>query len=123
MVVGSVVLCGLVLLVSAVSKVRSGADYAEFVASVPAFGVPARWTRLFAAVTVVAEFVIAGLLLPAAVLVPVGFGAGRWLAGLGGGVVRCADRRGVACGGPRVWCGVPLFRAGTDRARSSACGA
>jgi hypothetical protein len=83
MVVGSVVLCGLVLLVSAVSKVRSGADYAEFVASVPAFGVPARWTRLFAAVTVVAEFVIAGLLLPAAVLVPVSLGAGRWLAGLG----------------------------------------
>ena len=83
MTVGSAVLCGLVFLVSAVSKVRSAADYAEFAASVPAFGVPARWTRLFAAVTVGAELVIAVLLLPAAVLVPVGIGAGRWLAGLG----------------------------------------
>lgn len=60
---GAVVLCGLVLLVSAVSKVRSRADYAEFAGSVPAFGIPARWTRLFAVLTVVAEFVIAGLLL------------------------------------------------------------
>lgn len=59
----AVVLCGLVLLVSGVSKVRSRSDYAEFVASVPAFGVPARWTRLFAVLTVVAEFVIALLLL------------------------------------------------------------
>lgn len=60
---GAVVLCGLVLLVSAASKVRGRSDYAEFVASVPAFGIPARWTRLFAVLTVVAEFVIALLLL------------------------------------------------------------
>lgn len=60
---GAVVLCGLVLLVSAVSKVRGRSDYAEFVASVPAFGIPARWTSLFAVLTVVAEFVIALLLL------------------------------------------------------------
>lgn len=60
---GAAVLCGLVLLVSAVSKVRGRSDYADFVASVPAFGVPARWTRLFALLTVVAEFVIAVLLL------------------------------------------------------------
>lgn len=60
---GAVVLCGLVLLVSAVSKVRGRSDYAEFVASVPAFGIPVRWTRLFAVLTVVAEFVIALLLL------------------------------------------------------------
>ncbi|NKE60076.1 hypothetical protein FXN61_26055 [Lentzea sp. PSKA42] len=60
---GALVLCGLVLLVSAVSKVRGRTDYAEFVASVPAFGIPARWTRLFAVLTVVAEFVIAALLL------------------------------------------------------------
>ena len=68
---GAAVLCGLVLLVSALSKVRSSADYAEFVASVPAFGIPARWTRLFAVLTVTAEFVIAVLLL-ASVFV------GRW---------------------------------------------
>jgi uncharacterized membrane protein YphA (DoxX/SURF4 family) len=60
---GAVVLCGLVLLVSAVSKVRGRSDYADFVASVPAFGIPARWTRLFAVLTVAAEFVIALLLL------------------------------------------------------------
>ncbi|PWK85036.1 hypothetical protein C8D88_107243 [Lentzea atacamensis] len=60
---GAVVLCGIVLLVSAVSKVRSRSDYAEFVASVPAFGIPARWTRLFAVLTVVAEFATAALLL------------------------------------------------------------
>jgi uncharacterized membrane protein YphA (DoxX/SURF4 family) len=60
---GAVVLCGVVLLVSAVSKVRGRSDYAEFVASVPAFGIPARWTGLFAVLTVVAEFVIALLLL------------------------------------------------------------
>lgn len=67
------VLCGLVLLVSALSKVRSGTDYADFVASVPAFGVPARWTRFFAVTTVVAEFVIALLLLGSVL-------AGRWSA-------------------------------------------
>lgn len=77
--VGAMVLCGLVLLVSSASKLRSRADYAEFVASVPAFGIPARWTRLFAAVTVVAEAVIAVLLLPGAALMVLG--AGRWLAG------------------------------------------
>jgi uncharacterized membrane protein YphA (DoxX/SURF4 family) len=60
---GAVVLCGVVLLVSAVSKVRGRSDYAEFVASVPAFGIPARWTRLFAVLTVTAEFVIALVLL------------------------------------------------------------
>lgn len=64
----STVLCGLVLVVSAVSKVRSRTDYAEFVASVPAFGVPARWTRLFAVATVVAEFVNAALLLASVVV-------------------------------------------------------
>lgn len=68
---GAVVLCGLVLLVSAVSKVRGKSDYADFVASVPAFGIPARWTRLFAVLTVTAEFVIA-LLLLASVFI------GRW---------------------------------------------
>jgi hypothetical protein len=64
----AVVLCGLVLLVSAVSKVRGRSDYAEFVASVPAFGIPARWTSLFAVLTVVAEFVIALLLLASLVI-------------------------------------------------------
>ena len=81
--VGATVLCGLVLLVSAVSKVRSGKDYAEFVASVPAFGIPSRWIRLFAAVTVAAEIASAALLLPAALLIAVGSTAGRWLAGAG----------------------------------------
>jgi hypothetical protein len=81
--VGAMVLCGLVLLVSAVSKVRSRTDYAEFVASVPAFGIPARWKRLFAATTVTAEFTITALLLPATVLVAVGSSAGRWLAAAG----------------------------------------
>jgi hypothetical protein len=79
--IGASVLCGLVLLVSAVSKVRTRKDYAEFVASVPAFGIPERWTRWFAAATVVAEFGITALLLPGA-----GFaaaGAGRWVAGAG----------------------------------------
>ncbi|MET9629754.1 MauE/DoxX family redox-associated membrane protein [Lentzea sp. NPDC006480] len=71
MTTGAVVLCGLVLLISAVSKVRGRSDYADFVASVPAFGVPARWIRPFAVLTVVAEFGIALLLL-------VGF----WTAGL-----------------------------------------
>lgn len=75
--VGTMVLCGLVLLVSAVSKVRRRADYAEFVASVPSFGIPVRWTRLFAAATVTAEFAITALLLPAAVLTGVGSDAGR----------------------------------------------
>jgi hypothetical protein len=51
-----------VLLVSAVSKVRSRADYAEFVASVPAFGVPSRYVRLIALLTVCAEFTIVVLL-------------------------------------------------------------
>ncbi|WP_410666386.1 MauE/DoxX family redox-associated membrane protein [Amycolatopsis sp. lyj-84] len=74
----AMVLCGLVLLVSAVSKVRGKAAYAEFVASVPAFGIPARWTRPFAGVTLAAEFVIAASLLPAAALSATG--AGRWLA-------------------------------------------
>ncbi|WP_157528822.1 MauE/DoxX family redox-associated membrane protein [Nocardia sp. NRRL S-836] len=59
---GAVVLCGLVLLVSAMSKVRSRADYAEFVASVPAFGVPARWVRSTALLTVCAEFAVVALL-------------------------------------------------------------
>jgi hypothetical protein len=68
---GAVVLCGLVLLASAVSKVRGRGDYADFVASIPAFGIPARWTRLFAVLTVVAEFAIA-LLLLASVFI------GRW---------------------------------------------
>lgn len=77
--VGAMVLCGLVLLVSSVSKLRGRADYAEFVASVPAFGIPARWTRVFAAVTVTAEVVIAALLLPGAVVMVLG--TGRWLAG------------------------------------------
>jgi hypothetical protein len=81
--VGAMVLCGLILLVSAISKVRSRTDYAEFVASVPAFGIPARWTRLFAAVTVTAEFTITALLLPATVLMTVGSNAGRWLAAAG----------------------------------------
>ena len=67
--IGASVLCGLVLLVSSVSKVRSRKDYAEFVASVPAFGVPERWVRPFAAVTVVAEIGITALLLSGAVLV------------------------------------------------------
>lgn len=70
---GAVVLCGVVLFVSAVSKVRSRSDYAEFAASVPAFGVPERWTRLFAVLTVVAEFVIASLLLGSVF-------TGHWLA-------------------------------------------
>ncbi|GGU32898.1 MauE/DoxX family redox-associated membrane protein [Lentzea flava] len=59
----AVVLCGLVLAISAVSKLRSKSDYADFVASVPAFGIPARWTRLFAVLTVAAESVTAALLL------------------------------------------------------------
>ncbi|KZB86104.1 MauE/DoxX family redox-associated membrane protein [Amycolatopsis regifaucium] len=71
-------LCGLVLLISAVSKVRGKAAYAEFVASVPAFGVPARWTPLFAKVTVAAEFLIAASLMPSAALAA--SGSGRWLA-------------------------------------------
>jgi hypothetical protein len=74
----AMVLCGLVLLVSAVSKVRGKDSYAEFVASVPAFGIPARWTRLFAALTLGAEFAITALLLPAGVLVAAGSGTGRW---------------------------------------------
>lgn len=81
--VSVMVLCGLVLLVSAVSKVRGRADYAEFVASVPAFGFPARWTRLVAVATVVAEFVITALLLPAAVLLVAGLAPFRWLAAAG----------------------------------------
>jgi hypothetical protein len=83
MAVGAMVLCGLVLLLSLVSKVRSAADYAEFVASVPAFGLPARWTRLFAVATVVAEFSITAVLLLASVLMVVGVGVGRWVAGAG----------------------------------------
>jgi uncharacterized membrane protein YphA (DoxX/SURF4 family) len=59
----AVVLCGLVLLISAVSKLRTRSDYAEFVASVPAFGIPPRWTRLFAVLTVAAESTTALLLL------------------------------------------------------------
>lgn len=74
------VLCGLVLLVSAASKVRGKTAYAEFVASVPAFGIPARRSRLFAAVTVAAEFAITALLLPATALIVAGTGTGRWLA-------------------------------------------
>jgi hypothetical protein len=81
--VAAIVLCGLVLLVSAVSKVRSGTDYAEFVASVPAFGISARWQRLFAVATVTTEFAITALLLPATVLIAVGSSAGRWLATAG----------------------------------------
>lgn len=99
---GVSVLCGLVLLVSAVSKLRGRADYAEFVASLPAFGLPARWTRQFAAATVVAEFVITALLLPAAALIAFGSDA-RWLAGAGlvlaaglFGVLTAAVRRAVA---------------------------
>jgi hypothetical protein len=79
--IGAAVLCGLVLLVSSVSKVRSRGDYAEFVASVPAFGIPRRWTRLFAAATLVAELVGAALLLPGAVLAATGLGL--WLVGAG----------------------------------------
>lgn len=79
--VGAMVLCGLVLLVSSVSKVRGGTDYAEFVASVPAFGIPARWARLFAAATVASEVVITALLLPATVMLVVG--GNRWLAVVG----------------------------------------
>ncbi|MFC3452125.1 MauE/DoxX family redox-associated membrane protein [Amycolatopsis speibonae] len=81
----AIVLCGLVLLVSAVSKVRGKGSYAEFAASVPAFGIPARWTGLFAVATLAAEFAIAALLLPAAALIfaDVFADAGRWLA-LGG---------------------------------------
>ena len=63
------------------SKVRSGGDYAEFVASVPALGFPARWARLFAVATVVAESAITALLLPATVLLVVG--SLRWLAVVG----------------------------------------
>lgn len=81
--IGAMVLCGLVLLVSSVSKVRSRADYAEFVASVPAFGFPARWTRLFAVATVVAEFASTVLLLPATVLLVAGVGTVRWFAAAG----------------------------------------
>ncbi|WP_410660330.1 MauE/DoxX family redox-associated membrane protein [Amycolatopsis sp. lyj-112] len=76
----AMVLCGLVLLVSAVSKVRGKAAYAEFAASVPAFGIPARWTSLFAAATVTAEFVITALLLPATASVLFGSASGWWLA-------------------------------------------
>ncbi|WP_207897860.1 MauE/DoxX family redox-associated membrane protein, partial [Amycolatopsis pittospori] len=79
----AMVLCGLVLLVSASGKVRGKDSYAEFVASVPAFGVPARWTRLFAALTLGAEFAITALLLPAGVLVAAGSGAGWWSAAAG----------------------------------------
>lgn len=61
--ISAAILCGTVLLVSAFSKIRSRSDFAEFAASVPAFGIPARWTRLFAVLTVVAEFVTAALLL------------------------------------------------------------
>jgi hypothetical protein len=81
--VGAMVLCGVVLLVSVVSKVRSQVDYAEFVASVPAFGLPARWTSLFAVATVVAEFAVTALVLVASVLMAVGVGVGRWLGGAG----------------------------------------
>lgn len=59
----AVVLCGIVLLVSTFSKIRSRSDYADFTASVPAFGIPARWTAHFAVLTVVAEFTAATLLL------------------------------------------------------------
>ncbi|HEX6353267.1 MauE/DoxX family redox-associated membrane protein [Actinophytocola sp.] len=79
--VGAAVLCGLVLLVSALSKVRSRKDYADFVASVPAFGIPASWSGWYAAATLAAELVITGLLLAGVVLA--GAGAGRWLAGTG----------------------------------------
>lgn len=81
--VGVMVLCGVVLLVSAVSKVRSRGDYAEFVASVPAFGLPARWTSLLAVATVVVEFAVTVLVLVASVLMVAGVGAGRWLGGAG----------------------------------------
>lgn len=79
----AMVLCGLVLLVSAVGKVRGKAAYADFASSVPAFGVPARWTSLFAAATVAAEFVITALLLPATVLAGLGSASGWWLAWAG----------------------------------------
>ncbi|WET76448.1 hypothetical protein P3102_20190 [Amycolatopsis sp. QT-25] len=81
--VSAMVLCGLTLLVSAVSKVRGRDSYAEFVASVPAFGIPARWARLFAAVTLGAEFAITVLLLPAGVLVAAGSVPGWWLGAAG----------------------------------------
>ncbi|MET8758832.1 MauE/DoxX family redox-associated membrane protein [Lentzea sp. NPDC004782] len=93
---GAVVLCGLVLLVSAVSKVRGRADYADFVASVPAFGVPARWTRVFAVLTVVAEFGTAALLLvcpPAGLVLAAGL-----FAVLTAAVWRAVSRRsGAVC--------------------------
>ncbi|MEV6912666.1 MauE/DoxX family redox-associated membrane protein [Amycolatopsis sp. NPDC051071] len=89
----AMVLCGLVLLVSAISKVRGKSAYAEFVASVPAFGIPARWTRLFAALTLGAEFLVAALLLPAGVLVTAGSETGWWLAA--GGLVLAAGLFGV----------------------------
>lgn len=94
-------LCGLVLLVSAVSKVRGKTAYAEFVASVPALGVSARWTPLSAKVTVAAEFLIAASLMPSAALTA--SGSGRWLAMAGlvlaagmFGVLTAAVRRAVA---------------------------
>ncbi|MCP2250094.1 hypothetical protein LX86_008884 [Lentzea aerocolonigenes] len=94
--VASTVLCGLVLVVSAVSKVRSRTDYAEFVASVPAFGIPARWTRLFAVATVVAEFVIAVLLLASAIVGTWSAVAGLVLATGLFGVLTAAVWRAVA---------------------------
>ncbi|MFC0104774.1 MauE/DoxX family redox-associated membrane protein [Kibdelosporangium aridum] len=84
--VGAMVLCGLVLLISAVSKARSGKDYAEFAASIPAFGIPAQWTRLFAAATLAAEVAITALLLCATVLMAADLNTGRWLATAGLGL-------------------------------------
>ncbi|MDX8031925.1 methylamine utilization protein MauE [Lentzea sp. BCCO 10_0856] len=95
-------LCGLVLLVSALSKVRGKTDYADFVATVPAFGIPARWTSFFAVATVVAEFGIALVLLGSVL-------AGRWFAVAGlvlavglFGVLTAAVWRAVARGSGAV---------------------
>ncbi len=91
--VSAMVLCGLVLLVSAVGKARGKGSYAEFVASIPAFGIPARWTGLFAALTLGTEFLVTASLLAAGILVAAGSGAGRWLAV--GGLVLATGLFGV----------------------------
>lgn len=71
-IIGARCLVGVVFLVSAVTKLRSRAAFAEFVASLRATGlVPARWARRVAVVVVLTEAAIPALLaVPVLIAVP-----------------------------------------------------
>ncbi|WP_412543950.1 hypothetical protein R8Z50_16050 [Longispora sp. K20-0274] len=103
--IGARALVGLVLLVSVVGKLRGRADYARFVATVPAFGVPRGWSAGVAAVVATVE-VLAVLLLAVPATVPAGgLLAGALFVALTAGVWRAVSRRTGAvcrCFGPRT---------------------